>query len=92
MNEPSAERANARVVRSEGFDLARKYFHPPFSYDEFGSAIVDRDGHKMLDVRGWGYLTGRGGGRALHDATAEKIQDAIGRKTAELLNASWSNG
>jgi len=41
----------------------------------------------VLDVRGWGYLTGRGGALGLDEDEAAKIQDAFGDKVAAALNA-----
>jgi hypothetical protein len=37
----------------------------------------------MIDVRGWGYLTGRGSGALALDAdTASRLQDELGRLVA----------
>lgn len=42
----------------------------------------------VLDVRGWGYLTGRGGGAlGLGEDEAMKLQDAFGDMVAAALNA-----
>jgi hypothetical protein len=45
----------------------------------------------MIDVRGWGYLTGRGSGAlALDNDTASRLQDELGRLIAsapDLLEA-----
>lgn len=66
----------------------RKYFKPPFRYDRDGSCVFDAAGNMILDVRGYGYLTGRGSGAlGLPDAEACAIQDEIGRHLADLLNA-----
>ena len=61
---------------------------PPFRYHADGQWIEDSNGQRMLDVRGWGYLTGMGSealGIGYDDAV--KIQNAIGQLTVQLLNA-----
>ena len=69
------------------FALAHPYFRPPFKH-EFGM-IVDQDHHRMLDVRGWGYLTGTGALNLPHDQAAA-IQDQIGTNVAALLTQHWA--
>lgn len=71
---------------SANFTLAKPYFKPPFKHD-FGM-IVDKDHHRMLDVRGWGYLTG-GGALNLPQEKAADIQDQIGESVAKLLSENW---
>ncbi len=68
------------------FLLAKPYWRPPFKHDS--GMIVDRDHHRMLDVRGWGHLTG-GGAHALNDDKAAAIQDQIGESVAALINLHW---
>ena len=61
---------------------------PPFRYHADGQWIEDSNGERMLDVRGWGYLTGMGSealGIGYDDAV--RIQDNIGQLTVKLLNA-----
>ncbi len=41
---------------------------------------------KLFDVRGWGYLTGKGGGLGLSDEDAVKVQRANGTLVQELWN------
>ena len=62
-------------------------FKPPFRYDDLGCFIVDSEERKLLDLRGWGFLTG-GGLEALgmSNEAAEKIQDSIGKRIVELIN------
>lgn len=63
-------------------------WQPPFSYNMDGQWIEDSKGNRMLDMRGWGYLTGKGSeALGMDEDDAAKIQDAIGQRTAELLNA-----
>lgn len=40
----------------------------------------------VLDVRGWGYLTGRGGGLAMSEDDAVKIQDQFEEWVIAALN------
>jgi hypothetical protein len=61
-------------------------YTPPFRYERLGPAIFDDKGHKVCDMRGWGFLTGTGGGLGLDEDEAAKIQDAMGQKIADLLN------
>jgi len=64
-------------------------FKPPFKYLNFGTQIVDSNDQRMLDVRGWGYLTGKGcAALGLSDERAEQLQDAIGELVAKTLNDS----
>lgn len=63
-------------------------WQPPFRYNMDGQWIEDSKGQRMLDMRGWGYLTGEGSeALGMDEDAAAKIQDKIGRRTAELLNA-----
>jgi hypothetical protein len=63
-------------------------WQPPFRYNMDGQWIEDSKGQRMLDIRGWGYLTGKGSeALGMDEDAAAKIQDAIGKRTADLLNA-----
>ena len=61
---------------------------PPFRYEPLGPAIFDHFGHKILDLRGWGFLTGLGGG-AMHfeEQVAAEIQNKLGKRLAALMTA-----
>ena len=59
---------------------------PPFLYNRAGQWIEDIRGRRILDMRGWGFLTGRGGGLAMDEDEAAKIQDTIGEHVAVLMN------
>lgn len=72
------------------FGMAGAYWLPPFRYDDEGQMIVDANGDRVLDVRGWGHLTGQGSHRLCHDI-AESIQGEIGYGVAQLLNQAWPN-
>lgn len=64
-------------------------FIPPFHYDDQAQFIQDAENHLLLDIRGWGFLTGQGsGGLGLNDVDALAIQDEIGRRITALLNGS----
>ena len=62
-------------------------FHPPFHYESDGQTIRDANGQWLLDMRGWGYLTGGGSG-GLHIPTEEaaRIQDRVARHLVQALN------
>lgn len=62
---------------------------PPFRYNVEGQWIEDTQGQRLLDVRGWGFLTGKGACN-LDEDDAAKIQDAIGVHVTELMNADAS--
>lgn len=72
------------------FKLPAKYWHAPFHYDSNGSCINDANGHMIVDVRGWGYLTGRGS-LALPEELAVQVQNQLGEGVAKLLSAAWPN-
>lgn len=59
---------------------------PPFLYNRGGQWIEDIRGHQILDMRGWGFLTGCGGGLGMDENEAAKIQDTIGEHVAVLMN------
>jgi hypothetical protein len=40
----------------------------------------------VLDVRGWGWLTGRGGGLAMNEDEAAKVQDQFEEWVVAALN------
>ncbi|MFT6047302.1 MAG: hypothetical protein ACI9WC_003016 [Arenicella sp.] len=63
-----------------------KYFEFPLTATY--NIIHDQKGNRVLDVRSWGYLTGRGGGLALDDEVARLIQDEWAAEIAEALNAA----
>ena len=60
----------------------------PFKYNSAGQWIEDTNGERMLDMRGWGFLTGKGSAAlGLDETEAARLQDEAGRKVAELMNA-----
>lgn len=64
-------------------------FKPPFHYDSDGGRICDSNNELMVDLRGWGYLTGKGtGGLGMDNESAASIQDRIGIHITNLLNVS----
>ena len=60
-------------------------FKPPFKYDADGQCIFDSAGNMIVDVRGWGFLTGKGA-KAYKQEKAMNIQDGIGRRIAQIMN------
>ena len=62
-------------------------FEPPFRYNFDGQWIEDSRGQRLLDLRGWGYLTGMGSGAlGMPPQAAAGIQDAIGCRVVDLMN------
>lgn len=68
------------------FEKAKGIYEPPFRYDS--GMIWSADQARVLDVRGWGHLTG-GGAHGLPEEKAAAIQDEFGEHVAQLLNANW---
>jgi hypothetical protein len=68
-------------------DSASSYypFKPPFNYDYEGLCIVDIAGNMIVDIRGWGFLTGKGA-MAYDSDKAAAIQDGIGWRIARIMN------
>ena len=60
-------------------------FKPPFKYDCMGQCIFDDEGQLILDMRGWGFLTGTGGGLGYDSEKAASIQDKIGERIAQIM-------
>lgn len=51
---------------------------------------MDKDGYKILDIRGWGRLTGRGQPFFLEDADAAKAQDQMGDWLCSAVDACYN--
>jgi hypothetical protein len=73
--------------------LANIKMQAPFNYNpRFGTRVWGvnakiGDASPVLDVRGWGYLTGKGhGALGLSVEQAKAEQDAFGELVADLLN------
>ena len=64
-----------------------KWGRTPWTLDENGLTIYDADQNRLLDIRGWGALTG-GGGLALNHDVAEAAQIQLAKHIIELVNAS----
>lgn len=65
------------------FDVAP--WIPPFRFEV--TSVFDSKGHRVCDLRGWGFLTG-GGACNLPEDEASKIQDKMGEQIAALLNGA----
>ena len=64
-----------------------RYGRCPFKYDNMGAFIIDSDCNKVLDLRGWGYLTGKGAGAlGLTEEDAAKVMDQFGKWVVMRLN------
>jgi hypothetical protein len=64
-------------------------FNPPFKYDEMGQSVYDRDSNLIINLRGWGFLTGAGEqALGMQYDEAAKIQDLIGRHLVKLMNSN----
>jgi hypothetical protein len=60
---------------------------PPFRYNACGQWIEDSKGQRLLDMRGWGYLTGNGSeALGMEENAAAEIQDRIGRGVTDMMN------
>lgn len=60
-----------------------KIFPLPYVSDRYGRVTTQNEQIHVLDIRGWGYLTGRGHfALALDDKTAFAIQAAIQKAEA----------
>ena len=68
-----------------------KAFKPPFRKDECGGYwIWDSENTRVLDCRGWGFLTGTGA-MNLGDDEATAIQDGFLEWVVITLNKSWED-
>lgn len=66
---------------------------PPFVYNCEGQWIEDSCGSRVLDLRGWGYLTGKGSeALKLDEDRAAAIQDKLGAHVVKLLNQDAESG
>ncbi len=60
----------------------------PLRYDHRGAIIFDADDRNVLDVRGWGHLTGHGAdGLGLSDKNGTLAQDTFGAFVVARVNA-----
>lgn len=59
----------------------------PFKYEPGGQYIADAKGNMVLDVRGWGQLTGKGSeALGMNEDAAAKLQDELGERVTVLMN------
>ena len=57
---------------------------PPFEFRV--TSVFYSKGHKVFDMRGWGFLTGAGGGMGINPDESAKLQDEMGARIAALMN------
>jgi hypothetical protein len=91
MNDHSNTTSEAvtQACRRERLKKALTYWRGPFTYHDEGGIITDAHGSRIIDIRGWGRLTGTGSeGRGLPERVASVIQDDIGVALADFLNSS----
>lgn len=91
-----ANSSGAATASKVAPDTVAKYIEAPWKVDALGMSVWGRDARdggdsKIADIRGWGHLTGTGGGLALSEDVAEAVQRARGHILAaapELLAAA----
>jgi hypothetical protein len=76
--------------KSPDFTLARPYFKPPFRHDCGMIWDSGPGAGRIMDIRGWGHLTGTGACNLPADKAAA-IQEQIGESVAALLNLHWNS-
>lgn len=74
---------DSRTASKVAPHVIAKYLETPWRMDAMGMSVWGRDKRdgsdsKIADIRGWGHLTGRGGGLALSEEVAEAVQRARG--------------
>lgn len=70
---------------------AQSVWSPPFRYESMGAQVWDAQNRLVLDIRGWGYLTGRGAGAlGMSDGEAIRVQDDFGERIASLLTREFT--
>lgn len=87
---PVAERGAQGGLPARGSVVSAPKTWPelPVALDEHGLFIHDANGSRVVDIRGWGRLTGLGhGAMGLPSKDANAIQHAVGRHIVAALNA-----
>lgn len=59
-----------------------KQLKPPFMYEPYCQSILNVEGHKVIDIRGWGFIQKL--------PNAEEVQDQFGKHVTDLLNLGMS--
>ena len=62
-------------------DNVRDLFKKPFKYDSYGQTVFDDENNMVVQIRGWGYLSG-----ITDEETASKAQDKLGEEIVKMLN------
>lgn len=87
MSDANEKKCPPKMVVVDGVPGGIEWPRYPLRYDDQGAHIVDRDGSIVMDVRGWGQLTGRGTtALKLSDDVARSVQDVSMKHTVETLN------
>jgi len=72
------------ITRDE-VDALIELDNAPWTYERRSQTILDKDGHYVAMIRGWGKLTGRGStALGLSEEDAIKIQDDRGVRLAKV--------
>lgn len=79
--------AQARALKRAALGKTLLHWKLPFRYIPDGQVIVDAADNRIADVRGWGFLTGKGSeALGMKGENAERIQDQVGEAIADFLN------
>ena len=65
-------------MTEEQIEEIKKFYKPPFRYDNYGQMIWCVDNNRAVDIRGWGNIK--------HVKDAPQIQDNFGQLIADMLN------
>jgi len=86
------------TINGEGSDASACYLPSEFDGKFYGVGSMGKvfirtkcGDTNVLDVRAWGYLTGRGGGLAMSNDSACEAQDKFEAWVIEALNAYRDN-
>ena len=68
--------------------LIEGLYEKPFTYEQEGTRIVDKNNNWVLDIRGWGRIQNLYPGENIMnlDSKAATVQDAFGMYVCDLLN------
>ncbi len=84
MGKQESTTETAKISQSAGDDCYAP-FKPPFRYCNVGNCIYDNNNELIVDIRGWGYLTGKGS-LGYTAQLAVSVQDKIGERIARFMS------